>query len=174
MSEKKDVKKGLKEFFEVLKSKPQTLEEAKQKTKNFYIMLGALFGLLAVIFVFISLFVTLLIVVAGVGSLGYLYFKENQKNKRNFCTECGAKVDYETCVSWEVTDVERKEISRNPNAQGKQVIQRDVATVEFTCTCGACGNEKKFSEKYTVTTWYDDGSRKDENLQTLTRNYFKI
>ena len=60
------------------------------------------------------------------------------------------------------------------NSQTKKPIQKDVATVVFTCTCRECGSEKSFSEKYDVTIWYDDGSRKDINLQNVAKNYFNI
>ena len=174
MSQEKKQSAEKKNFLALLKSNPQTLDEAKQKTKADCILAAIIFGVFTVLFCFFSIIIGVLWAVASVGIILYLYFKWNQKNKRNFCSDCGARFDYEECVSWEVSDVERKTKSKNPNVKSKQVIAKDVATVIFTCTCKECGNEKSFSEKYDITTWYDDGSCKDVNLQNVARNYFKL
>ena len=171
--EKKE-KRSIKSRIADLKMDPQTLEEAKQKTESTCILAGIVFGVFAVLFCLLHILLGLLWAVAAVGILAFLKFKWEQKNKRNFCPDCGARYDYERCIAWEVSDVERKTMNTNPNAQGKQVIQKDVATVNFTCTCEKCGNERQFSNKYDITIWYDDGSRKDVNLQTAAKNYFKL
>ena len=174
MSQEKKQSAEKKNFLALLKSNPQTLDEAKQKTKAECILTAIIFGVFTVLFCFLSIIIGVLWAVASVGIILYLYFKWNQKNKRNFCSDCGARFDYEECVSWEVSDVERKTMNTNPNSQSKQAIQKDVAKVVFTCTCKECGSEKNFSEKYDVTVWYDDGSRKDINLKNIAKNYFKL
>ena len=172
--EKKEEKRGIKDWISDLKSDPKTLEEAKQKTKSTCILAGIVFGVFAVLFCLLHILLGVLWAVAAAGIIVFLNFKWNQKNQRNFCQDCGTRFDYEECVSWEVSDVERKTMTTNPNSQSKQVIQKDVATVVFTCTCAECGSEKTFSEKYDITLWYDDGSRKDVNLQNAAKNYFKL
>ena len=44
----------------------------------------------------------------------------------------------------------------------------------FSLICKECGSEKQFSEKYDITIWYDDGSRKDINLKSVAKDYFKL
>lgn len=168
---KESSKKGL---LTTLKSNPQTLSEANAKTKATCILCAIVFGAFAVLFCFLHIILGVLWAVAAAGIILYLKFKWDQKSKRNFCSDCGARFDYEECVSWEVSDVERKTMNPNSNSQSKQAIQKDVATVAFTCTCKECGSEKTFSEKYDITIWYDDGSRKDVNLKNVAKNYFKL
>ena len=170
MAEKKE-KVG---FLKALKVNPKTLSEAKEKTKAMTILCGIVFGVFVVLFCFLHILLALIWAVAAAGITLYLYAKWNQRNKRNFCSDCGARFDYERCVSWEVSNVERKTLNPNSNSQSKQAIQKDVATVEFKCTCEECGSEKNFSQKYDVTIWYDDGSRKDVNLKNVAKEYFKI
>ena len=174
MSQEKKQSVEKKGFLALLKSNPQTLDEAKQKTKANCILCAIVFGVFIILFCLLHIILGALWAVVSVGIILYLKFKWNQKNKRNFCSDCGARFDYEECVSWEVSDVERKTMNPNTNSQSKQAIQKDVATVVFTCTCRECGSEKSFSEKYDVTIWYDDGSRKDINLQNVAKNYFKL
>lgn len=174
MSNEKKEKRGIKGWIADLKSDPKTLEEAKQKTKSTCILTGIIFGVFAVLFCLLHILLGLIWAVAAVGILAFLKFKWNQKNKRNFCPDCGARYDYEKCIAWQVSDVERKTMNRNPNAQGKQAIKKDVATVIFTCTCEECGSQRQFSNKYDITIWYDDGSRQDVNLQNAAKNYFKL
>ena len=161
-------------FLATLKSNPQTLDEAKKKTKANCILCAIVFGVFVILFSLLHILFGVLWAVAAAGIILYLKFKWDQKNKRNFCADCGARFDYEECVSWEVSGVERKTMNPDTNSQTKKAIQKDVATVVFTCTCRECGSEKSFSEKYDVTIWYDDGSRKDINLQNVAKNYFKL
>ena len=172
--EKSGEKRSVKEFIADLKMDPKTLEEAKQKTKSMCILTGIVFGVFVVLFCLLHILLGVLWAAASVGIIAFLNFKWTQKNKRNFCQDCGARFDYEECVAWEVSNVERKTMNPNSNSQSKQAIQKDVATVVFTCTCKDCGSERTFSEKYDVTIWYDDGSRKDINLNNIAKNYFKL
>lgn len=169
MSEEK--KKG---FIEVLKSKPQTLEEAKQKTKNFFILVGGIALVLSVLACLLHIFFGIIMAIGCAGIFGFLYLKENQKNKRNFCPDCGARIDYESGVAWEVTGYEDKDITPGSNSSGKQIISKRIATVEFTCTCGECGVSKTFTEKYDAVIWYNDGTHKKNNIESMAANYFKI
>ena len=174
MSSDNKEKKGIRGWIAVMKSDPQTLEQANQKTKSTCILAGIVFGVFVVLLCLLHILLGILWAVAAAGILLFLKFKWDQKAKRNFCSDCGARFDYEECVSWEVSDLERKTMNTNSNSQSKQAIQKDVATVAFTCTCKKCGSEKQFSEKYDITIWYDDGSRKDINLKNVAKNYFKL
>ncbi|MBQ9784330.1 MAG: hypothetical protein IJW29_02400 [Clostridia bacterium] len=169
MSEEK--KKG---FFEVLKSKPQTLDEAKKKTKYFFILVGAIGLVFSVLAALLHIFFGIIMLVGCAGIFGFLYMKENQKNKRNFCPDCGARIDYENGVEWEVTKYDEKDYTPNANAKGKQVISKRIATVEFTCTCTECGAVKTFTQNYDAIVWYDDGTHKKNNIEAMAKNYFKI
>ena len=172
--EKNGEKRGIKDLIADLKTDPKTLEAATRKTQSMCVLTAIVFGVFVVLFCFLHILLGVLWAVAAAGIILYLKFKWTQKNKRNFCQDCGARFDYEECVSWEVSEVERKTMNTNSNSQSKQAIQKDVATVVFTCTCKECGSERSFSEKYDVTIWYDDGSRKDVNLQNVAKNYFKL
>ena len=164
-------KKG---FFQILKQKPTTLEEAKQKTKNFCILMGVIFLVFSVLAALLHIFFGIIMLIGCGIILAVLYFKENQKNKRNFCKECGARIDYESGVEWEVTGFEEKDFNPNPNSNSKQIIKKKIAIVEFTCTCEDCGATRTFSQKYDAIIWYDNGTRKDNNIETMAKNYFKI
>lgn len=172
--EKKNEKQGIKEFFADLKKTPQTLEEAKNKTKKFFILVGIIAGVFAVLCALIHILFGLIVALGTAGFFVYLYAKENKKNERNFCSSCGARIDYEAGVAWEVSNSEIKEITPNSNAQGKQIIQKRIDTVHFTCTCTACGDAREFTEKYDAILWYNDGTVKKNNIETLAKNYFKI
>ena len=174
MSKENKGKNSIKGWIDDLKSDPQTLEEAKQKTKSTCILVGIVFGIFAVLFCLLHILLGVIWALAAVGILAFLKFKWDQKSKRNFCPDCGARYDYEKCVAWEVSNVERKTLNTNSNAQSKQAIKKDVATVNFTCTCEQCGSQRQFSDKYDITIWYDDGSRKDVNLQNAAKSYFKL
>ena len=171
MSEQKKDKKG---FIESLKQKPQTLAEAKQKTKNFFILVGAFAGVFSILCALLHILFGLIVALGSAGFLVFLFGKESQKNKRNFCSECGAKIDYQEGVTWEVTGYNDKEYTPNPNASGKQITSKRIANVHFTCTCLECGNAREFNEKYDVIIWYDDGTAKKNNVETLAKNYFKL
>ena len=145
MSNEKKEKSGIKDWVADLKSDPKTLEEAKKKTKSTCILAGIVFGVFAVLFCFLHILLGLLWGVAAAGIIEFLNLKWNQKNQRNFCQDCGTRFDYEEGVAWEVSNVERKTMNTNPNSQNKQVVQKDVATVVFTCTCTNCGSQKTFS-----------------------------
>ena len=145
--EKKEGKRGIKNWISVLKSDPKTLEEAKQKTKSICILLGIAFGVFAVLLCWLSILLGVIYAVVAAGIIVFFNFKWNQRNQRNFCQDCGTRFNYEECVSWEVSDVETKTMNTNSNSQGKHVVQKEVATVVFTCTCKECGSERTFSEK---------------------------
>ncbi len=172
----KNEKKSLKNFFKVLKSTPQTLEEAKQKSKNLVLLMC---GITLVFCVLVSLLLHILfgavIAVVCLPFCGAIYLRENQRNKRNFCSACGAKMDYENGVAWKVTECEDKDYSPNPSQSGsKKVIRKKIATVEFTCTCVKCGNQSNFSKKFDIAIWYDNGTLEEKNLETLAKNYFDL
>ena len=82
--------------------------------------------------------------------------------KRLFCENCGEKFDYENDVEWEVVE----EISEGNSR---------TAVVEFTCTCGKCGDTKSFTKKFKVAS-YDSqkGTWRQQNLNTLCRKHFKV
>ena len=168
-------KNGEKGFFETLKSSPKTMDEAKKKTKNLCIMVAVIFGVFVVLFSLLSIVVGLLWAVVAAGIIAYLYFVWTTQNKRNFCPACGTKYDYERCVAWQVSDVEIKEVNSNSNSsQGKQVIGKKMATVEFTCTCENCGDEREFTKRYEIATLYSDGTLKEYNIANMAKNYFKL
>ena len=115
-------------FLATLKSNPQTLDEAKKKTKANCILCAIVFGVFVILFSLLHILFGVLWAVAAAGIILYLKFKWDQKNKRNFCADCGARFDYEECVSWEVSEVERKTMNPDTNSQTKKAIQKDVAT----------------------------------------------
>ena len=78
MREQKGTNKG---FIESLKQKPQTLEEAKQKTKNFFILIGAITGVISIVFALIHIIFGLIVALGSAGILAFLYMQENKKNK---------------------------------------------------------------------------------------------
>lgn len=100
--------------------------------------------------------------------------KELKRIKRNYCQECGAKYNYQTCVDWEVSEVEIKEKSTNPNSDRKQIVGVRVEYIDFTCTCEKCGKKTSFTEKYQTGEVYDDGSVKKRNIENVISKYFKV
>ena len=179
MSEEKKKKTGIKNkiksWLEAAKSDPQTLEEANKKTTVLCIGCGIVSVIFVILFCFIHILFAVIWAVASVGIIFYFKFILTKRNKRNFCADCGARFDYEKCVSWEVSEVERKSTPpTTDNPSGKYVVQKDVATVVFTCTCKDCGSERSFSEKYDITVWYYDGTIKEKNLKNEVKNYFKL
>ena len=170
MAEKKE-KVG---FFKTLKSNPQTVAEAKKKTRALIGLCAIIFGAFVVLFFFLHYLIALIWAVVAAGILLYLSVTWNQQTKRNFCSDCGTRFDYEDGVSWEVTNVETKTMNTNSNSQSKQIYEKEVATVAFTCRCLNCGSEKNFTNKFDVTLWYTDGTRRDFNIETAAKKYFKI
>ena len=171
----KEKKRGEKKgFFEVLKSHPETLEGAKDKTKKLCILAAIISGVFVVLLSLIYIILGLICVVSSVVIIGILYISWSARNKRNFCKDCGAKFNYEECVSWNVGEVEHKECNTSSNSQSKQIKAKDVATVNFTCTCKECGSVMEFSKKYDVVLYYDDGSFKKSNLSNIAKSYFKL
>ena len=167
-------KKPTKGFIESLKGTPKNLEEANQKTKNFYILLG-IFGLIfSVLCALLHILFGMIVALGTAGIFAFLYFKDKKKNERNFCSDCGARIDYENGVAWEVTGYEDKEYTPNSNSNNKQVIKKRIATVEFTCTCTECGSTRSFIQKYDAVIWYDNNTHKTNNIETMAKNYFKI
>ena len=161
-------------FFKTLKSTPQTLAEAKQKTKNFIILMAIIGLVFSILCALVHILFGVLVAVGTAGIFGFLYLKENQKNKRNFCSECGARIDYQNGVAWEVINYDEKDYTPNSNAQGRQIIKKRIATVEFTCKCLECGAEKVFTQKYDAVIWYDDRTVKQNNIETMAKSYFDI
>lgn len=99
---------------------------------------------------------------------------ELKRVKRNYCQECGARYDYQSCVEWEVGEVELKEKRTNPNSDKKQITAIRVEHVDFNCTCARCGSESSFTQKYQTGEVYDNGSVKKRNIETMIRKYFKV
>ncbi len=99
---------------------------------------------------------------------------ELKRVKRNYCQECGARYDYQSCVEWEVSDVEIKEKRTNPNSDRKQIVGVRVEYIDFTCTCAKCGNETSFTQKYQTGEVYDNGSVKKRNIESVIKKYFKV
>jgi transcription elongation factor Elf1 len=161
-------------FFEVLKSTPQTLEAANKKTKYFFILVGAIALVFSVLAALLHIFFGIIMLVGCAGIFAFLYLKENQKNKRNFCSNCGTRIDYENGVAWKVTEYEDKNYTPNANSNNKQIIKKRIATVEFTCTCTECGDTKSFTQKYDAIVWYDNNTKKENNIAAMAENYFKI
>ena len=174
MNEKKKTNNGIKGFFEDLKRTPRTLEEAKAKTKKLFILVGAFAGVFSVLCALLHILFGLIVALGSAGIFAFLYSKENKKNKRNFGEGCGARIDYEKGVAWEVTKYEEKACPRNSNSSGKQAVKKKIATVQFTCTCVECGLVKEFTQTYDTFIWYDDGTTKQNNVENFAQNYFKI
>ena len=161
-------------FFKLLKSDPKTVEEAKRKTRALTGFCAIIFGAFVILFLFLHFLIALIWGVVAIGILLYMSIKWNKQTKRNFCSECGTRFDYEESVSWQVTNVERKTMNTNSNSQSRQIDEKEIATVEFTCRCLNCGSEKSFREKFDVILWYTDGTRRDFNIEAMAKNYFKI
>ena len=89
---------------------------------------------------------------------------DRPKIKRNYCKNCGEKYDYESDVSW-------SKISEDND--GKKI----VATVEFECECGNCGEEVSFIKKFTtaevITSQNGNTSVRHYNLKDLVKKYMK-
>ena len=100
--------------------------------------------------------------------------KELKRVKRCFCRHCGEKYDYNRDVSWDVSDVEIKEKSTNPNSQGKQVVGVRYEHVDVECTCANCGEEFCFSQKFKTGVVYDNGHVDAKNIKSIMKNYFKV
>ena len=88
-------------------------------------------------------------------------FLEIPRIKRNFCTECGEKYDYDEDVSWEMTD---------EDVTDKRVLD----TVEFTCTCGNCGAERHFYKTFCVASVDDKGKVHRSPLERLVKIYMNV
>ncbi|MBE6594229.1 MAG: hypothetical protein E7644_00370 [Ruminococcaceae bacterium] len=99
---------------------------------------------------------------------------ELKRIRRNFCQECGARYDYQTCVEWEVGEIEIKDKKTNPNSDRKQIEGIRIEHVDFTCTCAKCGNVASFTQKYQTGEVYDDGSVKERNVDAVIKKYFKV
>ena len=138
------------------------------------VLTAIVFGVFAVLFLILLPVLGIIWAVASVGIIAYLYSTWMQKNKRNFCADCGERIDYEEGVAWEVTEYNEKEISTNSGSQRKQVVKKRIATVEFTCTCSNCGATRVFTQNYDAVLWYDDGTVKRNNIESMAKNYFKI
>ena len=164
-------KKG---FFKTLKQNPKNLEEAKEKTRNLMILLAAVTLGVAVLASLLHIVFGIIALIASSIGLVSMYFYETRKDKRNFCADCGARIDYENGVSWEVTDYDEKNYNTNSSSSGKQIVRKRIANVEFTCTCTECGSTRRFCEKYDVVLWYDDGTHTENNIKVMAENYFKI
>ena len=85
--------------------------------------------------------------------------------KRHYCKYCGEKYDYEADVSWSV-------VSEDNNGQ------KIVATVEFECDCGNCGEQSIFSKKFTTAQVIENkntgqSSVRHYNLKNMVKKYMK-
>lgn len=169
-----DNKKKGKGFFATLKCKPQTLAEAKQKTKNFFILIGAFTLPFALLCALVHILFGLIVALGSAGIFAFLYYKEDQKNKRNFCSNCGTKINYEEGVAWHVVNYDEKTYSPDGSKGGRQRVKTRIANVEFTCTCLECGESKSFNQKFDVVVWYNDGTVEKNPIETLAQDYFKI
>ena len=174
MSNKNDNKKSTKGFFESIKSKPQTLQEANEKTKSTLILTAIIFAVISLVFIILIPIIGILVAIGCAGILVYFKITWTTQNKRNFCSECGARINYEKGVSWEVIEVNDKDCSVNSNSTSKQVCRKRIATVEFTCTCLECGAEKTFTKNFTIAEWYTNGTLREFNLDSMASGYFKI
>ena len=162
-------------FMAALKIKdPQTLEAATEKTNATCLLTAIIFAVFAVIFLIVFWIIGILFILAGAGIIAYLKFTWTIQNKRNFCAQCGTRINYQDGVSWEVIEVNDKDCSVNPNSTSKQVCRKRIATVEFTCTCLKCGEEKTFTKNFTIAEWYTNGTLKEYNLDSMAKGYFKI
>lgn len=84
---------------------------------------------------------------------------ERKRIKRSFCPNCGEKYNYQNDVSWEVSDVETND-------------KKQVARVEFECTCHECGHTTEFAEKFVTATIDENGKIRNNNIQDQAKKYF--
>ena len=165
-------KKG---FFASLKCNPQTAEEAKRKTNNTFIVIAIVCAAIAGLLCFLHYIFGLIAFVFSIPLVGFLYLDGRKKDKRNFCKECGTKYDYQNDISWTITDVVRKKMSSGSSSStSRRVCQTEEAKVDFTCSCHKCGAEVDFRLKFTVATWYDDGTYKEYNIKDMAKKYFRL
>ncbi len=102
----------------------------------------------------ISLFATFIfIVLTGVVN------SDKKRIKRSYCPYCGEKYDYETDVSWEVTNVT---ISNNDKK----------ADVDFECECSNCGEETRFTKNFKIA-YFQNGNYVEKDIQVEAKKYFK-
>ena len=148
------------------------LKAVKIKTLITAIVFAAIGAGLTAVFWAISGFLGA--IVAGVFVITLIIWPigESKRIKRSFCRECSAKYNYDTCIEWEVTDVDIKEKRTDPNKTGKQVAGVRIETVAFTCTCEECGDVQYFTQKYQTGTLYDNGNIKAKKLEPMIKKYF--
>ena len=157
-----------------LKEQPTTLQEAKKRAKKLYIIMGAIF---AVGVVFMTILLGFVVGIIGLLMLGgiLLYFISfyNKKMKRNFCSSCGKRIDYDDEISWKIVKYDEKTYSPSDSNQRKPIKKR-IAHVRFNCTCSNCGATKDFTEKWDAVIWYDDRTVEEFNIEERAENYFKL
>ena len=173
MSEEMKTKEQEKEKNEKVKT---PFSRAKRKVLIF-------FGVAILFFVAISVLISALVdaflgaVLGGIWIACILILalpSELKRVKRCFCHECGERYDYNRDVEWDVTEVEIKEKSTNPNSNRRQVVGIRIEHVDVECSCENCGATASFSHKFRTGEEYDDGHAKVQNIQTLVRKYFKV
>lgn len=166
--------KTIKELYKLATSKPETPSEAKAKTDAEYTLLTMVLVIIDLLFIIISPFITIFMLIITPFLMTYLRYLANKKNKRNFCEKCEKKIDYQQEVACEVTNYDEKSHDIPSNPKKDFVWKERFAYVNFTCTCSKCGTVKEFNEKFTVVQWRIDDTVKEYNLSTLTENYFKL
>ena len=166
--------KTIKELYKLATSKPETPSEAKAKTDAEYTLLTMALVIIDLLFIIISPFVTIFMLIITPFLMTYLRYLANKKSKRNFCEKCEKKIDYQQEVACEVINYDEKS-HQIPNNPTKDFVWKErIANVKFTCTCSKCGTVKEFNEKFTVVQWRVDSTVKEYNLGTLAENYFKL
>lgn len=171
-----EMKTTTEEIEETIKAKKKPVTRAKRKV---WISLGILTIVFAALSVLISMFLHPVFGLAfgGICEIVALIVwlpSELKRVKRCFCPECGEKYNYNNDVEWEVSDVEIKEKSTNPNSDKKQVAGVRIEHIEAECTCSKCGANSCFSHKFRTGVVYDNGQVKVQNIQTIVKKYFKV
>ena len=161
-----------KKFFESLNSTPQTLEEAKAKNTNLVILAAIVFAVFTPLLIIFLFPIGLIGVAILLGALVFFKITLDTQSKRNFCSQCGARINYQEGVAWEVVETSDKDCNVNQNSNSKEICRKKIATVKFSCTCLECGNAKEFTKNFTVAEWYTDGTLKEYNLETMAKGYF--
>ena len=90
----------------------------------------------------------------------YVWSKGKKCISRSYCPHCEKKYNYDTDISWEITDT-------------TETINKITANVEFECICSKCENQQTFTQKF-VTSYYDQkqDAWKENNIHTMARKYF--
>ncbi len=90
--------------------------------------------------------------------LGIGFFAQARNIKAATCLKCGARIAYE--------DVEYEELEQVNTGDNVK------SNIEFTIYCPECGEERTFTEKFTVAYFDKDGNLHRNNIESQIRKRY--